>query len=99
MLNPANAPLKCPKTRVLIVDDQPIVRDHLAQIIRKEDDLHVCGAADNPSTAFQLIAAHQPGLIITGLALKAGHGLEFVKDLRALYPDLPVLVFSMYDES
>lgn len=88
-----------PGARVLIVDDQPIVRCGLVHLIRGEPDLHVCGEADDPATAFELAAATRADLIITGLSLRYSHGLEFLKDLHIRYPELPVLVFSMYDET
>jgi DNA-binding NarL/FixJ family response regulator len=87
------------KARVLIVDDQPVVRERLAQLIRGEAGLELCGEADNPCRAFEVIVDKQPHLVVTGLALKDAHGLEFVKDLHLQYPHVRVLVFSLYDES
>jgi DNA-binding NarL/FixJ family response regulator len=92
-------PAEVGKTRVLIVDDQPIVRERFAQLINNEIDLAFCGEADNPRVAFELVEAKRPHLVVTGLALKGAHGLEFIKDLHARYPRVRVLVFSMYDES
>jgi DNA-binding NarL/FixJ family response regulator len=85
--------------RVLIVDDQPIVRERLAELINGEPNMVTCGDVDNPRSAFELLASAKPNLIITGLSLNDSHGLEFIKDVRVRYPRLPVLVFSMYDES
>lgn len=87
------------RARVLIVDDQPIVRERLSQLISGESELELCGDADNPCRAFELIEAKQPHLVVTGLALKGAHGLDFIKDLHLRYPHVRVLVFSMYDES
>ena len=87
------------RARVLIVDDQPVVRERLSELISGESDLKLCGDVDNPCRAFEVIEAKQPHLVVTGLALKAAHGLDFVKDLRLRYPHVRVLVFSMYDES
>ena len=67
------------KARVLIVDDQPVVRERLVQLIRGEAGLELCGEADNPCRAFEMIVDKQPHLVVTGLALKDAHGLEFVK--------------------
>ena len=92
-------PEDCTKIRVLIVDDQPVVRERLSQIISGGSELELCGAVDNPSRAFELVEAKQPHLVVTGLALKGAHGLDFIKDLHLRYPQLRVLVFSMYDES
>jgi DNA-binding NarL/FixJ family response regulator len=96
---PKSNPAELGKVRVLIVDDQPIVRERVAQLINSEADMTACGDTDNSRTAFELAAAQRPDLVITGLSLKDSHGLEFVKDLHARYPRLQVLVFSMYDES
>jgi DNA-binding NarL/FixJ family response regulator len=87
------------KARVLLVDDQPVVRERLAQLIGSETDMSLCGETDDPRIALQLLATTKPDLIVTGLSLKDSHGLEFIKDLRLHYPDVRVLVFSMYDES
>ena len=86
------------KTPVLIVDDQPVVRERVTELVTSEPDLTVCGATDDSRLAMQSIAAANPALIITGLALKNSHGLEFIKDVHVRYPKIPVLVFSMYDE-
>ncbi len=86
------------KERVLIVDDQPVVRERLADVLSREAGLIVCGDTDNPATAFEIAAKRKPHLIITGLCLKDSHGLEFIKDLHARSPAAKVLVFSMYDE-
>ena len=87
------------RARVLIVDDQPVVRERLSELISGDSDLELCGDVDNPSHAFEVVEAKQPHLVVTGLALKGAHGLDFIKDLRLRYPHVRVLVFSMYDES
>jgi DNA-binding NarL/FixJ family response regulator len=87
------------KVRVLLVDDQPIVRERLADLISSQSDMIPCGQADNSRTAFELLRTSRPNLVITGLSLKDSHGLEFVKDVRIRYPSVAVLVFSMYDET
>jgi len=90
---------KLRKARVLIVEDQPILREKLVELISSQADLISCGDTDNPRSAIDLIATAKPNLVLTGLALQESHGLEFIKDMRARYPRVPVLVFSMYDES
>jgi len=86
------------KKRVFVIDDQPIVREHIVELIDRETDLTVCGEADDIRTAMELIARAQPHLVITGLSFKHSHGLGLVKDLRIRFPAVLVLVFSMYDE-
>jgi DNA-binding NarL/FixJ family response regulator len=95
---PDTSPHKLSRVRVLLVDDQPVVRERLEEVISKEPDLVVCGDTDQPRGAFQLAEERKPDLIITGLCLKDSHGLEFIKDLQARWPAVKVLVFSMYDE-
>jgi DNA-binding NarL/FixJ family response regulator len=86
------------KSRVFIIDDQPIIRERVAELIEREGDLAVCGEADEIRTAMESIARTQPDLVITGLSFKHSHGLGLVKDLRAGFPGVLVLVFSIYDE-
>ena len=87
------------KKRVLIVDDQPVMRQGLAQVIDHEPDLVVCGEADTASQALNSIAARKPDLVLADIALPDKSGIELIKDIQVYHPDLPVLVFSMHDES
>lgn len=85
--------------RLLIVDDHPIVRQGLAQLIEQEVDLAVCGEADDVGSALDAIARLQPDLAIVDIMLKSANGIELIKTVRARWQSLPVLVMSMYDES
>src|SRR5438876_11662336 len=84
---------------VLIVDDHPITRQGLAQLINHEKDLRVCGEAKNAPEALKLTVSSKPALAIVDISLEGKSGLELVKDLRAQKPELPILVLSMHDES
>src|SRR4051812_44253966 len=86
------------KTRVFIIDDQPIIRERLADLIRAEKDLMVCGESADTRVAVDMITREKPDLVITGLSFKNSHGLGLVKDLHKFFPRLRVLVFSIYDE-
>jgi DNA-binding NarL/FixJ family response regulator len=86
------------KTRVLILDDWPIVRERIAELVENEPDLMVCGEGDDCRQAMEIIAARRPDFVVTSLTLKNCHGLDFIKDLHAQYPQLLILVFSMLDE-
>ena len=90
-----------PKTRhrVYIVDDHPIVRHGIAQLIDQQPDLEVCGEAEGAHEALKAIAALKPDVVTVDLSLKGGHGLDLIKDVRERFPRLPVLVVSMHDES
>ncbi len=84
---------------ILLVDDHPVVRERLAEIINPEADLHVCGEAADHQGALEAIAASQPDLVIVDLALKKSHGLDLIKDIRVRHPRLATLVVSMHEES
>ncbi len=86
------------KAQVFLVDDHPIVRRGLHFLIGLEPDLAVCGEADNRPAALDQIARLQPEVVVVDLALKNSSGLELVKDLRARFPKVKVLVFTMHDE-
>lgn len=85
--------------RVVIVEDHPMFREQLRVLIEKEDDLTVCGEADNVPAALALIQRLRPHLAIIDITLKGASGLDLLKDLRAHEIELPVLVLSMHDES
>ena len=87
------------KKRVLIVDDHPMMRQGLAQLIDHEPDLVSCCEADSASQALSLIAANKPDLVLADISLPDKNGLELIKDIQALQPGLPVLVVSMHDEA
>jgi DNA-binding NarL/FixJ family response regulator len=88
-----------PKSRVLIVDDHPMMREGLAQLIDHEADLSVAGQADNAAQAVQAVATLQPDLALVDISLPDKNGLELIKDLQTLHPQLPILVVSMHDEA
>ena len=85
--------------RVLIVDDHPMMREGLAQLIEHEPDLCAAHQADNAAQALQMIAADLPDLVLLDISLPDKNGLEVIKDVHALYPALPILVVSMHDET
>jgi DNA-binding NarL/FixJ family response regulator len=88
-----------PRTTIFIVDDHPMMREGLAQLIAQEADLAVCGEAESAPEALQKISALKPDLAILDISLKSGNGLELIKDLQAQHPGIAVLVISMHDES
>jgi DNA-binding NarL/FixJ family response regulator len=88
-----------PRTKVLIVEDHPVFRDGLVQLLGREADLMVCGQADTAPQALKAVSTLKPDLVLVDLGLPGKSGLELVKDLRVMQPDLPVLVISMHDES
>jgi DNA-binding NarL/FixJ family response regulator len=85
--------------RILIVDDHPMMRQGLSQLICSEPDLTVCCEADTARQAFEAIGELKPDLALVDISLPDKNGLELIKDLQAVHPTLPVLVVSMHDES
>jgi len=83
---------------VLVVDDHPLMREGLVLTINTQPGLHVAGTAGNAREALTLVETLHPDLVITDLTLPGRNGLELIKDLVALLPDLPVIVVSMHDE-
>ncbi len=86
-------------TRILVVDDHPVVRQGIAKLIEEEPDLTVCGQAEDVREALALLADSKPDMAIVDISLKRSSGLELVKETKARFPELPVLVLSMHDES
>jgi DNA-binding NarL/FixJ family response regulator len=87
------------KSRVLLVDDHPVVREGLEIRLNAEPDLTVVGLAEDTHQAMELIESTHPDLVITDLSLGGKPGLELVKDLEKAHPNLPVLVLSIHDET
>jgi DNA-binding NarL/FixJ family response regulator len=85
-------------TRIVIVDDHPLVRERLIELIDREPDLTVCGEAEDRHEALDLIAATKPEMAIIDLSLKSSLGLDLIKDLQIRQPDVLILVVSMQDE-
>lgn len=85
--------------RILLVDDHPITRQGLAQLINFESDLEVCGEADGVKQARALIDELNPDLVLLDITLPDGSGLEVIKDTLALHPECQILVISMHEES
>jgi DNA-binding NarL/FixJ family response regulator len=87
------------KRRIIIVDDHPIVRQGFAQLINAEDDLLVCGEAEDAPTALGIIAKEKPDLVLLDISLKESNGIELIKDLEKRQPGIPILVISLHDET
>ena len=97
--SPQAAPQGPPRAKVLLVDDHPLVRERLAELIDQQPDLVTCGEAEDAHDALEAVRVHQPDVVIVDLTLKHAHGIELIKDLKIQYPKIPALVLSMHDES
>ena len=87
------------KHRILIVDDHPIFRHGLMQLLSQEDDLEVCGEAQDYQGALKATAALKPDMIIVDITLKDMSGIDLIKEVHKIDKGIPMLVISMHDES
>jgi len=87
------------KRTVLLVDDHPVVREGLGARINRESDFTVCGTAQSGAEMMDTIARLNPDIVLMDLSLPQGHGLELMQDIHAQYPRLPVIIFSIHEES
>jgi len=86
------------KINIFLVDDHPLIRKGLSQLLSGEADMVICGEAEDVPGALRGIEQKGPDLIIADISLRGNNGLELIKNVKALYPHLKVLVFSMHDE-
>jgi DNA-binding NarL/FixJ family response regulator len=87
------------KKQILIVDDHPMMRDGLRQLIANEPDLEVCGEADDAPAALEMAEDCKPDIAVVDITLRSTNGLELIKDLKIRSPNTAVLALSMHDES
>ena len=98
MSSPPSATV-APKRRIFLVDDHPLVREGLANLINQQDDLMVCGEAEDGAEAISGIDAARPDVALIDISLKNESGLELVKNLEARFPLVALIVLSMHDEA
>ena len=90
---------KVTKKKILIVDDHPIIRSGLTQLIEQEADLTVCGQVEDVAGAIEAIDKLGPDVALVDISLKDSNGIELIKDIKARWPKVTVLVLSMHEES
>jgi DNA-binding NarL/FixJ family response regulator len=88
-----------PKVKILLVDDHPLVREGVANLIRQQPDLEVCGEAASEPQALEMIGASRPDVVVVDISLENGSGLELIKNIKAMHPAVAMLALSMHDES
>jgi len=93
----ASAPSE--KSRILIVDDHPLFREGMQQMIDRNASLKVCGEAASPAAAMKAVAELEPDLVLVDISLEGGDGIDLIKNLKDKYENLPILVISMHNES
>jgi len=86
-------------TRIVIVDDHPLVREGLIGLLAAQSDFAVCGEASGAREARQIVAETKPDVVIIDLTLPDGSGLDLIKEFKAKWPAMKLLVLSMHDES
>jgi len=94
-----NPPSQTSRKRVFLVDDHPLVRLGIGQLIDRQEDLIVCGEAEDARGALEGVGRLKPDAIVLDLTLKDSDGLEVVKNINAQYPAIPVLVLSIHPDS
>ncbi len=87
------------RKRVLLVDDHPMTREGLAQLIGNQPDLEVCGEAGDAFEALEKIGLLKPDLVLSDITQPGKNGLELIKDIHSMHPGVMVLVISMHDEA
>lgn len=92
-------PATNPRKRVLVVDDHPLMREGILHIVNAQPDLVVCGEAASAGEVLPAVAATCPDVILLDLMLGHADGIELIKYLTALHPDVPILVLSFFDET
>jgi len=98
---PSSAPVPPPasgRKTILLVDDHPMMRAGLSGLINKQPDLQVSAEAGSPAEVLTQLSLSLPDLLVTDMTMPGRSGVEFIKDVLAAYPDLPILVLSMHDE-
>ncbi len=86
------------KSKIFLVDDHPLVREWLTNLIHQQPDLIVCGESEDVPRALQKISVIKPDVAIVDISIKHGSGIELIKSLKALHPDVAAIVLSMHDE-
>jgi DNA-binding NarL/FixJ family response regulator len=95
---PATEP-QAPKRSVLLIDDHPIVRQGLSQLVNQQPDLQVSAEAASAREALECVGRNTPDIAVVDISLDDRSGIELIKDLRARQPNLPILALSMHDEA
>ena len=98
-MNPRPSRTVARKSRVFIVDDHPLVREGLTNLINGQDDLIVCGEAKDSAQAINGIAKARPDVAFIDISLENESGLELVKQLKTQFPQVALIILSMHDEA
>jgi DNA-binding NarL/FixJ family response regulator len=97
-MRPELGPIVRKRAKVLIVDDHPVVRFGLLQMLANEPDFEICGEAASAQEALALVDERKPDVAVVDISLKGTNGIELVKLIHAMRPEARILVSSMHDE-
>ncbi len=87
------------KTRILVVDDHPVVRKGLTLLINSESDLMVCAEAENAAQALEVLEEESIDIAVVDISLNGTNGIQLTEKIKSKYPDLPVLILTIHDEA
>ena len=87
------------KTRILVVDDHPVVRKGLTLLINSESDLMVCAEAENAAQALEVLEKESIDIAVVDISLNGTNGIQLTEKIKSKYPDLPVLILTIHDEA
>lgn len=88
-----------PRSRVLLLDDHPIVRHGLTMLINREPDMEVCADIGDGRQLLESVRTHRPNIVLLDISLEDMDGLDLLRDLKISHPKLPAMVLSMHDET
>src|SRR5215831_9003563 len=88
-----------PKAKIFLVDDHPLVREWLTNLINQQPGLTVCGEAETQAEAIAAVTSKKPDVAIVDISLKDGSGIELIKSIKTLRPPVAVVVLTMHHES
>jgi DNA-binding NarL/FixJ family response regulator len=86
------------KVRILLIDDHPLIRESLTNLINQQSNMHVCGEAEGAQRGMEVVAASKPDVIIMDLSLNDGSGLDLLRAMNSTHPEVRIIVLSMHDE-
>lgn len=90
------ARMKAKATRILLVDDHPVVRRGISQLLQDAEGLVVCGEAEDTESALELVEQEEPDLVVVDLSLRESHGLDLIREIKRQFPAVKTLVLSMH---